>query len=516
MTTIRSHVFLGSGNARRINVFVALFFVAFSAHAKLVSTDPVTGGRTYRFTPDDADFALFSTTWNNNASHYFHDDDVYEFEESDSPYVFKRTVSQGNHLRITYRGVKADGSPANPAKIVFLPDSDTANYCIEAGSASNTIENITFSNIHFFARSDFNAISNCVFTGMKNAAAIYGQFAVNNYYIKPGWSVCATDCRFENASCSVPGAARYLYTFAATNCVFSGNVNDCNSLSGGGAIGLVGNLFCQNCTFTGNRTSGAFSGAIDLSNSGLVELDKCIFSNNYVTCEIEDNLLNRTSSIGGGAISMSGAVTGSVQNCLFAGNYVTTSKSHSVYGGAVRLFNSAALVSVENCTFADNTITVGGTNKDNGGAIGVANGTLAATNSIFYANHGMLGSTSWKTSHFSVADWSLVANCLEANFKKDGTSYDFSTIDTDGTPSTHIVDGVNGNKVGNYDPKFTDAANGDYTLQKGSPCRDAGAFLAWMTDGSLDLGGNARVFGNAPDMGCYEWWQKSGLSVFVR
>lgn len=181
------------------------------------------------------------------------------------------------------------------------------------------------------------------------------------------------------------------------------------------------------------------------------------------------------------------------------------------------MFSSSALVSFENCTFADNTITVGGTNKDNGGAIGVANGTLAATNCIFYANHGMLGSTSWKTSHLSVKDWSLVANCLEANFEYGGTTYDFSTIDTGDAPTTHIVDGVNGNLVGDYDPKFTDAANGDYTLQKKSPCRDAGTSLSWMDTESTDLAGNGRIVGNAPDIGCYEWFNpKPYFFIYVR
>lgn len=487
------------------------------AEAVLVGTDPVTGGRTYRFTPDDEDFLLFRSTWNNNSIYYFRDDDVFEFEESDSPYEFTRNTSQGNNVRITFRGVKSDGSPADPGKVVFKPDSESANYKFEGGAASNVVENITFSNMHFYVRSDFNTFSNCVFTSMTNAAAIYGQYAVNGYYVKPGWSCAATGCRFENANWGGPGAIRYLYAFAATNCVFANNFNCCDNLSGGGAIGLVGNLFCKNCTFTGNYTSGAFGGAVDLSYAGLVELDGCVFSNNYVTCEIADNLLTRTSSIGGGAISMSGAVTGSVQNCLFAGNYLTTSKSPNVYGGAVRLFSSSALVSFENCTFANNTITVGGTNKDNGGAIGVANGTLAATNCIFYANHGMLGSTSWKTSHLSVKDWSLVANCLEANFEYGGTTYDFSTIDTGDAPTTHIVDGENGNLVGDYDPKFTDAANGDYTLQKKSPCRDAGTSLSWMDTESTDLAGNGRIVGNAPDIGCYEWFNpKPYFFIYVR
>ena len=210
-------------------------------------------------------------------------------------------------------------------------------------------------------------------------------------------------------------------------------------------------------------------------------------------------------------------MTGHIRNCLFSGNYLTTPKTKTIFGGAIRLFSSGAAVSVENCSFVSNTIAVEGTNQDNGGAIGVHTGSIAATNCIFYANHGMLGTTSWKTSHLSVPNWSLVANCLEANFEAGGTVYDFSSIDTGATPTTHIINGVNGCLVGDYDPQFTDAANGDYTLEKKSPCRDAGALLSWMTPSALDLAGNARVFGNAPDIGCYEWFQTyTGFIYIVR
>ena len=493
------------------------FVLALAASvANAYITDPVDGHRIFRFTPDSAEFTSFKTTWNNNTAYYFHDDDVYEFEESDAPYVFPQSNSQGNHPHITFRGVKADGSPADPARVVFMPDSDSADYNIRGG-VTNVFENITFSNIAIYVSCDFNAISNCVFTGMRQRAAIYGQFAVNQAYTRPGWSAWATDCRFENSSAGGSGAARLLYEFAATNCVFAGNFNNCNSLNGGGVIEGVGNLSCKNCTFAGNHTSGAFGGAINLGHEGTIAIDNCIFTNNYINCDIADNLISRTSSIGGGAISIAAAMTGHIRNCLFSGNYLTTPKTKTIYGGAVRLFSSGAAVSVENCTFANNTITVEGTNQDNGGAIGVHSGTIGVTNCVFYANYGMLGATSWKTSHLSVPNWSLVANCLEANFEDGGTTYDFSSIDTGATPTTHIVNGVNGCLVGDYDPQFTDAANGDYTLEKKSPCRDAGALLSWMTPSSLDLAGNARVFGNAPDIGCYEWFQTyTGFIYIVR
>lgn len=50
------------------------------------------------------------------------------------------------------------------------------------------------------------------------------------------------------------------------------------------------------------------------------------------------------------------------------------------------------------------------------------------------------------------------------------------------------------------DPKFTNAAAGDFSLQAGSPCLNAGANVGLTTD----FAGNPVPFGSAPDIGAYE------------
>ena len=51
------------------------------------------------------------------------------------------------------------------------------------------------------------------------------------------------------------------------------------------------------------------------------------------------------------------------------------------------------------------------------------------------------------------------------------------------------------------DPQFTDADNGDYTLQEGSPCIDAGT-ADLDGDGLEDI---TDYYGFSPDMGAFEY-----------
>ena len=64
-----------------------------------------------------------------------------------------------------------------------------------------------------------------------------------------------------------------------------------------------------------------------------------------------------------------------------------------------------------------------------------------------------------------------------------------------------IAGGWEGEGNINLDPLFTDAENGDYTLQSDSPCIDAGT-ADLDGDGIDDI---TDYFGLAPDMGAYEY-----------
>ena len=69
------------------------------------------------------------------------------------------------------------------------------------------------------------------------------------------------------------------------------------------------------------------------------------------------------------------------------------------------------------------------------------------------------------------------------------------------------------------DPKFADAAKGDYRLQRGSPCINKGLNdLTWMA-GARDLQNSkkvARVMYDVVDIGCYEYREAPGLMLLVK
>ena len=65
-------------------------------------------------------------------------------------------------------------------------------------------------------------------------------------------------------------------------------------------------------------------------------------------------------------------------------------------------------------------------------------------------------------------------------------------------------------------PGFVNANGGNFMI-RGGACRDKGVTLDWMTADAIDLDGNPRVYGDMPDLGCYECCTKiPGFMLVVR
>ncbi len=86
----------------------------------------------------------------------------------------------------------------------------------------------------------------------------------------------------------------------------------------------------------------------------------------------------------------------------------------------------------------------------------------------------------------------------------------YSSVGTRSGAEVTLTDGLD---LGT-DPKFA-AGEGNYRLDKGSPCINTGLNQDWMT-GATDLDGNPRILEQTVDMGAYESVPPRGTLIIVR
>ena len=234
----------------------------------------------------------------------------------------------------------------------------------------------------------------------------------------------------------------------ATNCLISG----CFASGGGGGIQMYGSTL-DNCTLLGNWTGSSGGGA------GGGTLNNCIIKNNfaggYGGGGVASCTLNRCIVVGNISLGFGGGAFDTIlNNCLITEN-TSTVHGGGVYGGTIN-----------NCTVTSNTA-----NHTGGGTI-----SCHVYNSVVWGNTAVVSANDF---HPGMASASGHNSCAS-----DG-----------------LTDGVNGCIIAN--PKFVDAANGNYQLLGNSTCINAGTnSVAPMP---IDLAGNGRISGGTVDMGAYEY-----------
>ena len=278
-----------------------------------------------------------------------------------------------------------------------------------------------------------------------------------------------------DSAISTEGA--YLYLGDSTtvqNCRFS-----CKGFNNAGGHYLYGTVMSvldgctfSNCTFTAiEEESGSdLYGTIRVAGDSVKFLD-CNFTENTLYANSLLFVENKGDAL--------------IRNCLFAGNDRKKNTARLIYRHGTTVSTPTG-ITVENCTFADNTDTIA--------PIYFSNASYAnyLVNSVFTTDAILSGATESSV---------LASNCCFTALQEvGGLSFNDKCI-----------------TVAKGSHKFADAANGDYRLQGRSPLRDKGVTLDWMTDGSIDLDGNPRVFGDSPDIGCYECVARyPGFTLFVR
>ena len=260
----------------------------------------------------------------------------------------------------------------------------------------------------------------------------------------------------------------------------------------GGAILNYGHdMSLARCAFAGNRANNG--AAVSYPNtagspsaSNLNTFADCLFSNN-------------TAASDGGAMLIDGRTVAA--RCVFVGN------SSARYGTVATYADAGYSFGFTNCLFARNTTKYGGALCVNGssgilGAISLMNCTIASNTIVSGGAGGAIYTRKPSTNENSVFS---IQNCIVWGANTSSNEIDRSgatqplpavshtDIDQDGYADS------NGNL--NENPLFADPATGNFRLQPGSPCLDAGTPADAPAD---DLDGTLRPQGAGVDMGAYE------------
>ena len=293
-------------------------------------------------------------------------------------------------------------------------------------------------------------------------------------------------------SCSFDDKGRHTYV---ENCTFVSNKTDSATYStwsrhGSGLARTVGSLV-TNCTFIGN--SGAAYGAlyamgktwgVDLlfeRNQASSSTSSLYFESSagalFERCRIFEDPKNPTYGIFG---------CGTYRNCLVVNGSSTACLCHYT----TSLHNTPLVL--ENCTL----VNTNGCVIDFRGNDSSPEKIVSLSNCILWRK----GTGSIHTTNKANCNSIYMTNCcISCEIASPVSEYTHKT----------------GSFV-NDRPGFVDANGGNFML-RGTTCRDKGVTLDWMTADAIDLVGNPRVYGDMPDLGCYECCTKiPGLMFVVR
>jgi len=266
-------------------------------------------------------------------------------------------------------------------------------------------------------------------------------------------------------------------TWVMTNSIISGNSSNWGAglaVFGGDGWGAEPTLI--NVTISNNTASG--NGGAVWSNNGSPTFENCTFTGNTA---LADGM--------GGTFWLMGVGDPSLTDCLI-------SENTAPYATAGIWSMSVTTLNLTRVTIADNSgewnpgvfisdeyddgshtpatltnCTITGNSSSNGGSI--------------RAKYG---------GHIDVINSIIWDNATPAEVSIESGSVDIIYSDIDG--------GWDGGGNIDDDPLFTDADNGDFTLQPGSPCIDAGT-ADTDSDWEDDI---TDYFGSAPDMGAFEYF----------
>ena len=317
------------------------------------------------------------------------------------------------------------------------------------------------------------SLSNCDFAN--NRAGDGGAL-----YLMSGASVSMSNCTFTSNEGGFGGAVTLDQDsqsyFAFTNCVFASNT----ATNNGGAVS------CRR----GNFPNGSDPDSKTGTKKGMYgEFYSCTFTNN-VAYEAGGALFHRDNS----STRDSGKPL-VLRNSLFAYNSVSNPGYYHCGGGIYLLSYDKPVV--DSCTIVCNNVVTNGTSTTQFGAGFYTRWKSSIVNTII-AHNTMNGESEGRN------DW--IRNTATVSYS---CAYPAPKQGTDTNPFTAA------NHCISADPRFVDAANGDFRLKNSSPCKNKGIWEDWMAN-AFYLSGDARLLDDVSNMGCYEYIQSLGVVLIFR
>lgn len=309
-------------------------------------------------------------------------------------------------------------------------------------------------------------VADGTYTGAGNKDLYFGGKAIT-VRSENGANACIINCEGS-------GRGFYFHSGEGLDSVLDGFTIRNGFISGDG-----GGIYCEssspsiiNCNISGN---GAYSGGGICESSSSPSITNCTIIGNFAE--------------GGGGICSFGSST--ITNCTISDNYALWS------GGGI--YCSGNLSVITNCTISGNNSYVGAGIFSDGSST-ITNCTISDNMSDDY----LYGSAIYCDSYRHSPNTPSITNCILWN----GSTYEIY-VELESNPLvtySNIRGGYTGEGNIGANPLFVDSANGDYHLQPGSPCIDAGITIPTVTD---DIEGNPRPFGVGYDMGAYEYAEPS-------
>ncbi len=323
--------------------------------------------------------------------------------------------------------------------------------------------------------------------GEMRCAYVTNGAVLSGFTLTNGTTASISSCSYTDIPNNRGGGAYCETNAVLTNCVLTGNWA---CYAGGGANGGTLNdceLIANGCWMLGGGASASV-------------LNRCRLQENHSdqngggtwNCQITDcELIDNQASVGGGAYASTldgcllennygGSMGGGALQCMLSRCHVTGNLSRMEGGGAIAC-------TLYNCLLDGNRAeTIGEGDEPSGG--GAKDSTLI--NCTVVSNTGFWGG--------GVRGGTMINCIVYGNTATNNPNWqDGSFTNCCTTP----LPAGSGNVTS--DPQFVDAAAGNYRLEAGSPCINAGDNAA--AAGAVDLDGSPRIVFGTVDMGAYEF-----------